>query len=295
MTTTYRNRVTGKMEREQVFAGEAIRWFYTSGAGSTVFETLVNREWFCRLYGAMQDSRSSARQIPEFVRRFHIDIGEVERPFYAYRSFNDFFTRRLKVGARPFPLEPGRFGSPAEGKVYAFPKLEGDSKIPIKGARMAIDLLLGDTAPAARFRGGAALVVRLAPYDYHRFHFPDAGDVGPARDIDGRYHSVNPMALARVPDLYCRNKRTVTIFDSEHFGRIAYVEVGALCVGTILQTYSTGRVERGQEKGYFKFGGSTVVLLFEAGAIAFDEDLVDDTAAGVEVQVQVGSGIGRKP
>lgn len=293
--TSYRNRLTGKMVHEQVYAGDAIRWFYTSRAGRSVFETLVNRAWFCRLYGAMQDWRGSASRIPEFVRRFGIDASEAERPAYAYRSFNDFFSRRLKAGARPFPTDPHRFGSPAEGKILAFPRLEGDSKIPVKGARMAIDVLLGDTAPASRFRGGSALVVRLAPYDYHRFHFPDGGHAGPARHIEGRYHSVNPLAMSRVPDLYCRNKRAVSIVDTEHFGRLAYVEVGALCVGTIIQTYESGQVSRGQEKGYFRFGGSTVVVLFEPGAITFDQDLVDDTAAGVEVQVQVGSAIGKRP
>lgn len=293
--TVYRDRQTGKMIQEQVFAGEALRWFYTRPAGRLVFDALVNRAWFCHLYGRLQDTRGSARRIPDFVRRFGIDVQECERPPYAYRSFGEFFARRLKPGVRPFPADPARFGSPAEGKVLAFARLEGDSKIPVKGARMPIDVLLGGATPAAPFRGGAALVVRLAPYDYHRFHFPDSGVAGPAREISGRYHSVNPLALGRVPDLHCRNKRSVTILDSVNFGRIACIEVGALCVGTIIQTYEPGAVARGQEKGYFRFGGSTVVLLFEPDAIRFDADLLDDTAAGIEVQVKVGSPIGRKP
>ncbi|NKB17210.1 MAG: hypothetical protein HC770_02290 [Pseudanabaena sp. CRU_2_10] len=167
-------------------------------------------------------------------------------------------------------------------------------KFPSKEIPLASNLFLASVADVQRFRRGAALIVRLAPYDYHRFHFPDRGKANTARYIKGRYHSVNPIALAKVPNLYCYNKRSVTEFSSEHFGRIAYVEVGAITIGSIVQTYNPGTVARGQEKGYFQYGGSTLVLLFEPGAIAFDRDLVQDSAHGLENHVLAGSKLGKK-
>ncbi|MBM3274585.1 MAG: phosphatidylserine decarboxylase [Candidatus Sericytochromatia bacterium] len=289
----FRDRRTGRLLREEVFAGDAIRWLYGDGAGTLVLDKVVNTAWFCRLYGRLQDSRDSARRIPEFISRFKIDMNEAEKPLYTYRTFNQFFARKLKAGARPFETSPDRLPAPAEGKILAFERLEGDTRLPIKGANIPIDALLAGAEPHEPFKGGSALVVRLAPYDYHRFHFPDAGTAGRVREIPGRYHSVNPIAFTRVPDLFCRNKRTVLCLDSRTFGKIAYVAVGALCVGTIVHTYRPGEVGRGDEAGYFLFGGSTVVLLFEPGAVAFDDDLISDSANGLENQVQVGTGIGR--
>ncbi len=293
MTIAYRDRRSGRLLNEQIFAGDALRWFYTPGAGNVVFDRLVNTAWFCDLYGRLQDGRGSAKRIPDFISRFHIDPAEFEKPLYTYRTFNQFFARKLKPDARPFAADPEVLPAPAEGKVLVYPHLESGTKIPVKGAAIGIESLLAGAEPHDPYRGGSACIVRLAPYDYHRFHFPDAGTAGRMWDIPGRYHSVNPLALARVPDLYCRNKRTVTRVDTARFGRVAYVEVGALCVGTIIQTFQPGTVLRGQEKGYFRFGGSTIVLLFEADRVVFDDDLLADSATGLEVQVQVGTRIGR--
>jgi phosphatidylserine decarboxylase len=162
----------------------------------------------------------------------------------------------------------------------------------VKGSTISIDLLLHSPIAAQLYDKGAALVLRLAPQDYHRFHFPDSGVAEPTRTIPGRYHSVNPIALARVPDVFCCNKRTVTDFQSRHFGPIAYIEIGAFRVGSIVQTYVPGEVTKGQEKGYFQFGGSTIIVLFAPDSIVFDADLMEDSAQGLEVAVKAGSHIG---
>lgn len=292
----YRIRQTGEVVQERIFSEHALRWFYEDPLGSRVFEVLLNRPGFCWLYGKIQDLPGSRRKIPEFVATHGIPVDEAEYPLSAYETFNDFFARRLKPQARPFALDPRVFACPADGKVLVFPALEAGTRVPIKGASLTISALLESQAAAKPYVGGSALVIRLAPYDYHRFHFPDGGVPHAARPIKGRYHSVSPIALAKVPDLFCRNKREATEFISENFQRLCYVEVGALCVGTIVQRYLPGvRVSKGDEKGYFRFGGSTVVLLFEPGAIVFDDDLVRDSAAGMEVHVLAGSGIGRRP
>jgi phosphatidylserine decarboxylase len=174
--------------------------------------------------------------------------------------------------------------------VLVFPRIEVGC-LRVKGAEVTVDELLGGTE-TERYRDGAAMVVRLAPADYHRFHFPDAGEAGPSRAIGGRLHSVHPIALAAgAPSL--RNKRSVTLLATARFGTIALIEVGALCVGTIVQTYRPGRVARGDEKGYFRFGGSTIVVLAEPGRLHFDEDLERASADGVETLVRVGSRVGR--
>lgn len=288
----FRRRGAPDVVVEPIFAEDTLRWLYEHPLGSFVFRTCLNNEAFCNLYGRFKDTRGSAAGIPAFVQRFGIDMSEAERPIEAYESFNAFFERRLKPGARTFDPDPRAVVSAGDGKVLVYPTLDPDERLPIKGTACSPAALLMDDELASRFRGGAALVLRLAPYDYHRYHFPDGGEAGPARRIRGEYHSVNPIALARVPDLFCRNKREVTVIQGDHLGTHAMVEVGALTVGTIVQTYTPGRVERGQEKGHFRYGGSTVVMFFEPGRVAFDGDLVADSAAGVEVAVRAGMRIG---
>lgn len=289
----HRDRRTGAIVEEPIFAESTLRWFYEHPLGRAVFDTVINRKWFCDLYGRRMDHPRSRARIAPFVAGFGIDLGEAERPLEAYTSFNDFFYRTLKPGARPYPSEPQVLGSPGDGKLLVYPRLELDTRLPIKGTACSPAALLASEAEAAAYAGGAAFVLRLAPPDYHRFHFVDDGLAEPTREVPGRYDSVNPIALARVPDLFCRNKRAVTPIETAHFGRMAYVEVGAITIGTIIQTFTPGQVARGQEKGYFRYGGSTIVVLFGPGRVAFDEDLVADAANGLEVRVRAGEPIGR--
>lgn len=290
----YRDRRTGEIVAELLLHETAQQWIYGWPLGFRLFNLLLNNSVFCRLYGRMQDSGRSRRKIAEFIKKYGIDVAEIERPPETYQNFNEFFTRRLKPGARPFVSDPNVLCSPADGKVLVYSRLNAESRIPVKGSSVTIEALLASRTGVEPYCGGAALIVRLAPYDYHRFHFPDSGEAGAARTVPGRYCVVHPVALERVPDAFIRNKRTVTEFASDRFGRIACVEVAGFAVGRIVQTYTPGRVDRGQEKGYFQFGGSTLVLLFEPGAIQFDEDLVRDSACGLEVHVQAGSGIGSR-
>jgi phosphatidylserine decarboxylase len=284
----YRQRASGEIIEEAIFSERTLRWFYEHPIGSLCFRGLLNNRAFCDWYGRQMDRPSTADRIPGFVARFGIDMAEAEPA--TYPTFNAFFTRKLKAGARPFDPDPRALCSAGDGKLLVYPELADDVRLPIKGTACSPEALLaGDAAP---FAGGAALVLRLAPYDYHRFHFPDGGTAQAARQVPGGYHSVNPIALAKVPDLFCRNKRDVTLVETDHFGLVAIIEVAAITIGTIVQTYAPGRVERGQEKGYFQYGGSTVVVLFQRGRVRFDDDLVADSANGLEVAVKCGSRIG---
>jgi phosphatidylserine decarboxylase len=291
----YRDRETQTIRKDPIFSEHLLRWLYESKVGYKVLSVLLNNSIFCGAYGLWQKLPMTRKKIPEFVDQYGIKIEEIELSLDQYQNFNDFFCRKLKPEARPFASQPEIFCSPSDGKVLVYPNLETSTQIPIKGTLISVATLLDSEKNAHRYQGGSVLVIRLAPYDYHRFHFSDDGVASSPFLIPGEYHSVNPIALAKVPDIYCRNKRVVTDFRSHHFGHIAYIEVGALTVASIIQTYTPGEVMRGKEKGFFQYGGSTLVLLFEAGAINFDADLIKDSADNLEVHVLAGRQLGKKP
>lgn len=204
-----------------------------------------------------------------------------------------FFTRRLNPGMRPFAAKPKLLCSPATGRALIFPELAEGTEFPVRGVAVNLASLLGSSEEAGPFSsGGAALIVRQAPPDYHRCYFPDDGHAGAAAPITGCCQSADASSRHRIADLFHRNRCAITPIDTVHFGHIAYVEIGVFAVGSIVQTYAPGPVVRGQEKGYFRCGGCTLVLLFGPDAIRFDEDLVRDSAAGLEVQVRTGEQIG---
>lgn len=158
-----------------------------------------------------------------------------------------------------------------------------------------LEELIGDEKLASAYKGGICLLLRLAPVDYHRFHFLDSGVCGESRRIKGAYYSVNPIALKTVTSVFCRNKREYSILHSENFGNVLYVEVGATSVGSIIQTHIPGiRINKGDEKGYFKFGGSTMLLFMEKGKAVVDEDILQKTEIGYETKVLAGEIIGMK-
>ena len=291
---SYFDRRTGKLIKECVSNPKVQYWVAHSKMVRNTINALFNRQWYCRLYGKWVDRAASQKNVSKFAKNFQIDITEVEKPIHQYPNLNAFFSRKLKPGARPFVEDPSIFCSPADGKILVYPQLDERTQLPIKGSYVDISALLTSISDARPFHGGAACIVRLAPYDYHRFHFPVEGRASQPKEIDGRYYLVNPLALSIKPDLFAHNKRTVTYIETEHFGRFAYIEVAGFAVGRIIQTHAPGAVRRGQEKGYFQFGGSTLVLLFEPDKIIFDQDLIDHTQTNTEVQVQTGTQIGKQ-
>ncbi|MEM9272467.1 MAG: archaetidylserine decarboxylase [Cyanobacteria bacterium P01_F01_bin.143] len=291
---SYYLRHTGEIVTEDILGENMLRWFYEDSFGSTVFNYLFNNRIFCQVIGKLQDSSWSSRLIPEFVEKYQINLSELELELGQYHSFNAFFSRKLKSDARKFVADSQIFCSPGDGKILVYSELSEATKIPVKGSLITIDSLLANQDLVQQFYGGSAFVLRLAPYDYHRFHFPDHGEAQAAKYIEGEYHVVNPIALNQIPEIFCRNKRTITEFFSQNFGKIAYVEVGANVISSIVQTYSPGKVTKGQEKGYFQYGGSTIILLFEPGIINFDEDLIHYSAKDMEVQLFAGNQIGTK-
>lgn len=287
----YVDRRTGEVREETVMGVAFVRYVYEHALGRALRRAILTRASFSKVYGRYQSSRMSRRGIPSVVESLSIDMSDYLEPEGGFHHFNEFFTRRLRPGARPLDESPDRLVSPADGRLFAYTDVQGDTLVPAKGRHVSIDALLASPREAERFKSGTVVIVRLCPSDYHRFHFPCDGVATRPRTVAGPLESVNPGALAKGRPILDKNQRDITYIDSEQFGRVAYLEIGAMCVGSIVQCYPPGEVAKGTEKGFFQFGGSTVILVFEPGRIEIDADLVANTRKGLETLVRMGEGI----
>lgn len=287
----FRDRESGAICEEPVAAEGALRALYGAAWGRALADRLLATPALSAAFGAWQRAPWTRRRIAAFVRALGIDASEAEKPIEAYPSLNAFFARRLKPGARPIDGRPEHFAAPCDGRVLAYPDV-GDAQLAVKGQEVGLETLFGDAARGRR--GGAVFVFRLAPMDYHRFHFPDGGRASNATRLGGRLHSVHPIALAGGAPSF-ENQRWVSALASDRFGEILIAEVGALFVGRAVQTYAPGRVERGEEKGYFEFGASTIAVWAPPGRVEIDADLAADSRRGLETFVKMGTRVGRAP
>lgn len=240
--------------------------------------------------GVKYDDPASKAEIQRFINFHKLDMSEVLLPIESFKSFNEFFYRQLKDGARPCsaPDEPRIIVSPADCRSVVFNRIDDATRVWVKGREFSVERLLGNAYPedAKRYVGGALGIFRLAPQDYHRFHIPVDGVMGTPKTIEGEYYTVNPMAIRSALDVYGENVRIVVPIDSVAHGRVMVICVGAMMVGSTVITRQGGeKVQRAEELGYFKFGGSTLLLLFEEGTMEFDDDLVDNSNGALETLV----------
>lgn len=283
MEIHYWNRSRGREELEKVYGDDWIRLFYETNAGLSLTDKILVRPVLSRLYGAIQSSSVSRGKIAPFIRAFDIDMSLYEDP--GFTCFNDFFIRKFRPGVRPIVGVPKQMAAPAEARYFGWES--PPSEFPVKGLNLSAEAILGRSCP--EFQGGPVLLARLCPVDYHRFHFPDHGEVLDHWRVEGMLHSVNPTALRARPAVFAINERQVTLLQTEAFGRLAYVEVGALCVGKIVQTHKGKHFRRGEEKGYFLFGGSTVILFGEPGKWKPSQDILRNTGNRLETLVELGT------
>jgi len=296
MEIYYIDRESGKKKKEVVAGDRFLKWIYHHPMGRTALEIFIKHRIFSKLYGKLQDIPFSARKIEGFVKELAIDMKEAEREnIKDYFCFNDFFARKMKRTARHIDSNEGSIISPADGRVFAYQKIDKNQMLQVKGFTYNLYSMLNNEGLAEEYDGGTCIVVRLCPSDYHRFHFPDSGVPSEHVHIKGHYYSVNPIALHKVAEIYCQNKREITVFNSLNFSKILLLEVGATCVGSIIQTFKPGEaVNKGDEKGYFKFGGSTVIMLLKEGQVSIHQDILDNTEAGIETKINMGEAIGCK-
>lgn len=283
------NRLSGQLETEAVYGEGFLRFTYESPLGTLPLHALVKRAAFSRWYGSRMDAPASRAKIAPFLATYGLDVGEFADAPESFRTFNEFFYRKLKPQARPIAPGDDVITFPADGRHFVLPDIANGTDFFIKGTRFDLPALLQDAALSERFGHGSMLISRLCPVDYHRFHFPCAGTPGAARLINGPLYSVSPIALRRHASIHWENKREITLLRTPDLGDVLLLEVGATCVGSIIQTYTPGAtVEKGAEKGYFRFGGSCFITIFEPGKIQFSDDLIENSQAGREVYARMG-------
>lgn len=300
MKIHYINRLTKKEEEEQVFGKAFLHLLYGEGKVARLFSFLflpfvARSPFFSRFYGTLQKRKSSKRNIQPFIEQYKVDTSEFLLPVEAFHSFNDFFIRKLKPSCRPFAQGEDVAILPADGRYLVYPHIASSEGFLIKGEKFSLEELLQDKALAHKYAEGSLVIARLCPVDYHRFHFPCAGTPEPAQLINGPLFSVNPVALKKNIHILSENKRVITPFHTKNFGTILYIDVGATAVGTIHQTFTPHKpCAKGDEKGYFSFGGSCLLLLFEPGRIHFDQDLLDASRRSLETLGRLGQPLGKK-
>ncbi len=262
-------------------------FLYETAVGRMILSGLV-RPGVSVLIGKLLDSRASKCMIAPFIKSSRIDMSEFESR--QYRSYNDFFTRKIKEGKRPVDNTVEHLTAPCDSRLSVYP-IKRDARFCIKNTRYTMAELLRDRKLAARYEGGTLFVFRLSVDDYHRYGYVDDGIKSKNRRIPGVFHTVNPLANDVFP-IYKENTREYSILKSENFGNILMMEVGALLVGKIVNYHQSGAVKRGEEKGRFEFGGSTVILAFEKDKILVDEDILVNSFRGMETKVKLGEKIG---
>lgn len=239
--------------------------------------------------GEFMDSPISKPLISGFVKKNNIDTSQYIMK--GIRSYNDFFTRKIKDGMRPFDMEKGHLASPCDSKLTVYRICE-KSIFRIKDSFYRIEDLVGDKTLAKKYRGGLCLIFRLEVDDYHRYSYFDSGKKSGNVFIPGVLHTVNPIALEHY-NIYKRNSREYTVLHTDNFGDAVQVEVGAMMVGRISNHHEAHIFKRGEEKGMFLFGGSTIVLLLEKDRAVIDSDIMRNSAQGFETVVKCGERIGK--
>ena len=278
------DRRTDTYEEIVQYGAGKLAFLYNNPLGRLLLGIAVS-PFVSNVYAWKNSRKSSAKKIPGFIKEHNIDMSDYEDR--EYKSFTDFFTRKIRYGKRPVDMAPEALISPADSKLLVY-EIEKDTTLRIKGRTYTADEILADSENAGEFAGGYALVFRLTVDDYHRFCYPDKGCLISKRFIKGKLHTVSPVSKNH--KIYMENTRLVNLLKTEKFGTIAYIEVGAMLIGRIVDN-GTDVFEKGQEKGYFEPGGSTVVILVKN--VEIDKDIMEQSASGIETKVRYGERIGR--
>jgi phosphatidylserine decarboxylase len=279
---------------EEVIHGESfLRLLYNSKLGQLALNQLVKRKIFSEIYGRLMRGVASRKKIKPFIERYKIDGSVFEKKVEHFLSFDDFFTRKLKKTARPIAVENQKVIFPCDGRHLL---IENAKKLPaffVKGQRFDLKAFLRNDELWERFKSSPLLISRLNPTDYHRFHFPCDAVIRKIYRVNGDYLSVNPIATRERISIFFENKRIVSVLQSEDLDQFLMIEIGATCVGSITQTAEVGKLYfKGEEKGYFSFGGSTVITIFQNNRVNFCEDLRKNSSNGIELFALMGDEMG---
>lgn len=280
----------GNITEENTFQDRFLEILYGHWGGRLLLKPLVS-PLVSEIGGAFLDSGISGRLIKGFIRNHSIDMGDYREK--EYRSYNDFFTRRMKPDARRVDNDPEVLISPCDARLSVY-RIGEDSAFCVKHTSYTAESLLRSRKLAEQYAGGTLWMFRLCVEDYHRYIYPDGGRVSSPVRIPGVLHTVNPVANDHFP-IYKENTREYVLLRTERLGTLLQMEVGALMVGKIVNHKRGNAVQRGWEKGHFAFGGSTILLMTEKGAVRPDQDILANSAKGAETKVRLGERVGTTP
>jgi phosphatidylserine decarboxylase len=269
---------------------DSLNFLYKTIPGRIILKLLSSRA-VSKACGAFLDSPFSAFLIKGFVQKNKINLDEYQTE--GIKTFNEFFRRKIKEGCRPYDLIPEHFCAPCDGLLSVWPIRE-NSVIPVKQSRYTIPSLLQNEELAAEYKDGLCLVFRLCVDNYHRYCYSESGKKSKNTFIPGVLHTVRPVALESRP-VFVENCREYTSIESQFFGKIIQMEVGAMLVGRIVNLEEEGMAIRGKEKGFFEYGGSTIILLIKNGAANINNTIIQNSLAGIETPVKMGQMIGYSP
>lgn len=284
----YIERKTGEVKIEKVMGEKALKYLYYSPLAKPILH-LVKKKIISDWYGKKMSSPKSKEKIKTFIEEMSINMAESKLKTDEFSTFNEFFYRELKDGARLIEQGDDVLVSPADSKILAYQDIKEKDNFFVKGSEFSLEEFFNNRELAKKYKEGTFVIFRLAPADYHRFHFPVDGKVGKNNKIEGDYYSVSTHAIRKNFRIFCENKREYTVISTQKFGDIAMFEVGATMVGGIVQTFKEDSfVKKGDEKGYFLFGGSTCILVFEKDKIKIDDDILENTKKQIETRIYMG-------
>lgn len=267
---------------------KSLSFLYQTAVGRFLLKG-ITKPWISKIYGKYNDSKFSKRKINSFIKTYKIKLEDYEKQ--EYLSFNDFFTRKIKPDKRSISIKSSDFISVCDSRLTVYP-IDKNLIFSVKQSKYSVPSILNDENLAQRYQDGLCLVFRLCVDDYHRYSFFDSGSVKNTYFIPGRFHTVSPIVYEHY-QVFQENSRQVSVLETDHFGNVTWVEVGALMVGKIIN-HPMEKFQRGMEKGYFEFGGSTIVLFIEKDQVEIDPLILKYSSEGIEVKVQLGTVIGKK-
>lgn len=281
---------TKEYEIEKTFGGKFLNFVYLTKTGKFL-RPIFNSKLFSKVYSLKKKSRTSYAEIENFISLYNID-NDLFKPYKAsYKSFNDYFIRVFKDGARKFDEDPLAFSAFCEAR-YMIVDLKSSKLFNVKNKKIDLMQLLQNQNLADKYHDSFLVVARLAPVDYHHYHYPVDGTLVSSYKVKGRLDSVTPIATKFTGEVFLNNERVINILNTTEFGEIIYIEVGALAVGKIININANKFFLKGEAKGYFEFGGSTVLCLINRKKIIFSQDVIDQSILGIETYIHLGETIG---
>jgi phosphatidylserine decarboxylase len=294
---TFIDRLTGKQETEKVYGQAVLNFLYGPRFFSKIPAAFLRYLLSCipvfsKVIGYYHKTSASKNKIRPFIEDFQVDASEFREEVDAFQTFNDFFIRKLKPEKRPIASAKEIAVIPADGRYLFIPHIKHAEGFVVKEQKFDLSTLLQNDNVAHEYENGTMVIARLCPSDYHRFHFPSDCNPSESKLINGYLYSVNPIAVKKNIHIFTQNKRTVCELQTISFGKVLFLEIGATGVGSINQTYHPHQFySKGEEKGYFSFGASSLILLFPPDSIQLDDDLLANPY--VEIKCLMGQSMGR--